>query len=94
MRGSASDEPTHRFRLAGLKSGGHYQLSFQDRGAASRREATGLSLTRDVFAAALTLLLSSESVFFEERSPTGPVLKAPAGAQEAGPDTSVMAVAH
>jgi hypothetical protein len=65
FRGSASDLPTHRFRLAGLKRTGRYRLTFEDNPAANR-EATGESLMHMGIDVGLTLPLSSDLIFFEE----------------------------
>jgi hypothetical protein len=94
FRGSAPDEPTHRFRLAGLKAGARYELTFQDRGPSSRREETGLALMRDGLEVALPLPLSSELVFFEERGHAVPAPGARAGVQSLGSDASAMARGH
>jgi hypothetical protein len=76
FRGSAPDEPAHRFRLAGLNTGARYALTFQDRGPASRREESGRALMRQGLEVALPIPLSSELVFFEElpghRAGSGP----------------------
>jgi hypothetical protein len=65
FRGSASDLPTHRFRLAGLKPGSRYRLNFQDNPAANR-EVTGESLMRMGVDVELALPVSSELIFLEE----------------------------
>lgn len=65
FRGSGRDQPTHRFRLAGLKRGGRYRLTFQDRPAANR-EMTGDALMQTGVDVALPLPLSSDLIFFEE----------------------------
>jgi len=67
FRGSASDLPTHRFRLSGLKPAGRYRLSFQDNPAADR-ELTGESLMQMGVDVGLALPLSSDLIFFEEVS--------------------------
>ena len=65
FRGSAPDEPAHRFRLAGLDAQGRYALSFQDRGPVSRVERRGRELMRQGVEVSLDMPLSSELVFFE-----------------------------
>jgi alpha-galactosidase len=65
FRGSASDLPTHRFRLTGLDPGRRYQLKFQDNPAANR-ELTGESLMQMGVDVRLSLPLSSDLIFFEE----------------------------
>jgi len=65
FRGSASDLPTHRFRLAGLNRGSRYKLSFQDNPAANL-ELTGESLLQMGVDVRLALPLSSDLIFFEE----------------------------
>jgi hypothetical protein len=65
FRGSASDLPTHRFRLAGLNRGSRYRLNFQDDPAANR-EIKGESLMQMGIDVRLALPLSSELIFFEE----------------------------
>jgi hypothetical protein len=73
FRGSAPDEPAHRFHLAGLNAGARYALTFQDRGPASRREETGLALMHHGIKVTLPSPLSSELVFFEELGRAGSV---------------------
>jgi hypothetical protein len=65
FRGSASDLPAHRFRLAGLNRGSRYRLMFQDNPAANR-ELTGESLMQMGVDVGLALPLSSDLVFIEE----------------------------
>jgi alpha-galactosidase len=65
FRGSAPDEPAHRFRLQGLEASGSYTLRFEDRGAAGERVLTGETLMREGFEVTLSRPLSSELVFFE-----------------------------
>jgi hypothetical protein len=65
FRGSASDLPAHRFRLAGLKGGSRYRLMFQDNPAANR-ELMGESLMQMGVDVGLALPLSSDLVFIEE----------------------------
>ena len=67
FRGSASDLPTHRFRLSGLEPASRYRLSFQDNPAADR-ELTGESLMQMGVDVGLALPLSSDLIFFEEVS--------------------------
>ena len=65
FRGSASDLPTHRFRLAGLNPGRRYRLKFQDNPAANR-ELTGQFLMQTGVDVRLSLPVSSDLIFFEE----------------------------
>jgi hypothetical protein len=65
FRGSASDQPTHRFRLTGLNRGSRYKLSFQDNPAANQ-ELTGESLMQMGVDVRLALPLSSDLIFLEE----------------------------
>jgi hypothetical protein len=65
FRGSASDLPTHRFRLTGLDAGRRYRLEFQDNPAANQ-ELTGESLMQMGVDVRLSLPLSSDLIFFEE----------------------------
>ena len=79
FRGSAPDQPAHRFRLLGLTPGSRYALRFQDQGAAANRVQTGEVLMQQGVAVKLTRPLSSELVFFE-RIPShdaGPGLRTP-----------------
>jgi len=80
FRGSTADEPAHRFRLAGLESRARYALSFEDRGHASRRTASGAALMRQGVEVNLPSPLSSELVFFEELSPARAASRSLAGA--------------
>jgi hypothetical protein len=66
FRGTAPDEPTHRFRLLGLKSGSRYRLKFQDQGAAASLVLAGQSLMQEGVEVTLGLPLSSELIFLEE----------------------------
>jgi hypothetical protein len=66
FRGTAPDEPTHRFRLLGLKPGSRYRLKFQDRGAAANLVLAGQSLMQEGVEVTLALPLSSELIFLEE----------------------------
>ncbi|HVP35192.1 MAG TPA: alpha-galactosidase [Steroidobacteraceae bacterium] len=65
FRGSTPDEPTHRFRLAGLDARARYAVDFQDRGPAARTERSGLDLVQHGLEVTLDAPLSSELVFFE-----------------------------
>jgi len=77
FRGSAPDEPTHRFHLLALTPGSRYTLRFHDRGAAADRVQTGEVLMQQGVAVTLERPLSSELVFFERISsrdtPPGPM---------------------
>jgi alpha-galactosidase len=64
FRGAAPDQPTHRFRLAGLEPAGIYRLNFQDRGAVLM--LGGASLMRQGVEVALPDPLSSELIFLEK----------------------------
>jgi hypothetical protein len=66
FRGSAADQPSHRFRLLGLKKTSRYRLNFQDRGAAAGLVLAGESLMQDGVDVTLILPFSSELIFFEE----------------------------
>jgi alpha-galactosidase len=66
FRGTAPDEPTHRFRLLGLKSGSRYRLKFQDQSAAANLVLAGQSLMQEGVEVTLGLPLSSELIFLEE----------------------------
>jgi hypothetical protein len=66
FRGSAPDQPAHRFRFRGLTPGSRYALKFQDQGAAANRVQTGEVLMRQGVAVTLKWPLSSELVFFEQ----------------------------
>jgi hypothetical protein len=65
FRGSASNLPLNRFRLAGLNRRGRYRLTFQDNPAANR-QLTGESLMQTGIDVRLALPLSSELILFEE----------------------------
>ena len=65
FRGSAPDEPGHRFRLAGLAPDGRYDVRFQDRGTS--RVESGRALMQQGLTVLLPAPLSSELVFFERR---------------------------
>jgi hypothetical protein len=66
FRGASPDEPVHQFRLAGLRAGARYALTFQDRTPASRTVARGAALMQQGVAVALAAPLSSELVFIDE----------------------------
>jgi hypothetical protein len=66
FHGTATDQPTHRFRLFGLKPGGRYRLKFQDRGAAANLVLTGRVLMQVGVEVTLALPLSSELIFLQE----------------------------
>jgi hypothetical protein len=64
FRGAATDQPTHAFRLLGLKPARRYRLKFEDRGAAI--VLTGQVLMQAGFEVTLQSPLSSELIFIEE----------------------------
>ena len=64
FRGAVPDEPTHRFRLHGLKAASRYRLRFED--AHADLVLAGRSLMREGVPVTLALPLSSELVFLEE----------------------------
>jgi|SRR5450755_4641372 hypothetical protein len=66
FRGSALDEPTHRFRMVGLNPESRYRLKFLDQGAAADLERDGRSLMQEGVAVTLGMPLSSELIFLEE----------------------------
>ena len=66
FRGTAPDEPTHRFRLRGLKAGSRYRLAFQDQGRAANQVLAGHSLMQEGMEVALPMPVSSELIFIEE----------------------------
>jgi Melibiase/Glycosyl hydrolase family 36 C-terminal domain len=66
FRGSAPDQPIHRFRLLGLVPEKRYALKFQDQGASSARVVTGKILMQEGIEVRLPLPLSSELVFLTE----------------------------
>jgi hypothetical protein len=66
FRGSAADEPVHRFHLAGLDAGARYALTFQDLSPPARRIKSGATLMQRGLEVALPAPLSSELVFIEE----------------------------
>ena len=65
FRGSATDLPVHRFRLAGLNRGGRYRLVFRDN-PAENQELTGEVLMQTGIDVRLALPLSSDLIVFEE----------------------------
>jgi hypothetical protein len=67
FRGSGTDEPKHRFKLAGLNSRQRYRLHFVD-GDATDREMTGDELMQAGLAVELPVTLSSELVFIEAKT--------------------------
>jgi alpha-galactosidase len=64
FRGSAADEPAHRFVLAGLEAGRKYRLHCED-GSAPDRVASGRELMGAGVEVRLAVPLSSELVFVE-----------------------------
>jgi alpha-galactosidase len=66
FRATISDQPTHRFQLAGLKPGSRYRLKFQDRGAAATLVLAGQLLMQEGIEVRLDMPLSSELIFLEE----------------------------
>jgi hypothetical protein len=72
FRGTAPDQPVHRFRLRGLAPASRYRMKFQDRDAPANRDAaadsliTGRSLMQEGVEVPLPVPLSSELVFIEE----------------------------
>jgi Melibiase/Glycosyl hydrolase family 36 C-terminal domain len=69
FHGDSSDEPVHRFRLAGLKPAGRYALVFHDLGPGSKTVLSGTTLMRQGVAVTLPSPLSSEIVLIEELRP-------------------------
>jgi hypothetical protein len=67
FRGSSPDQPTHRFRMLGLKPGSRYLVKFQDQGAATNQVLAGQSLMQEGVEVSLPLPLSSELIFLEEQ---------------------------
>lgn len=67
FRGSAQNEPQHRFLLAGLDAQKRYRLHFEDATAADT-EVAGDVLINSGVSVRLDQPLSSELVFFEEES--------------------------
>jgi hypothetical protein len=66
FRGTAPDQPMHRFPLFGLNPEGRYRIKFQDRGAPATLVLAGRSLLQDGVNVTLAQPLSSELVFLEE----------------------------
>jgi alpha-galactosidase len=66
FRGAAPDQPTHRFRLQGLRPGSRYRLKFQDQGAAGNLVLAGQVLMQEGVELTLGIPLSSELIFVEE----------------------------
>lgn len=63
FRGSAPDEPAHRFPLRGLQPAARYRVHRQDRGVAADYSASGAELLRDGVEVRLDEPQSSELVF-------------------------------
>jgi hypothetical protein len=66
FRGTAADQPSHRFRLLGLRPASRYRLEFQDHAGTAGLLLAGRSLMQEGVAVDLPLPLSSELIFFEE----------------------------
>jgi alpha-galactosidase len=66
FRGTAPDEPTHRFRLLGLRPESRYRLRFEDEGPAADLVLAGRLLMQEGVPVTLALPLSSELIFLEE----------------------------
>jgi Melibiase len=66
FRGTAVDQPTHRFRLDGLNAASRYRLKFEDGGARADLVLSGATLAHEGVEIRLPLPLSSELVFVEE----------------------------
>jgi len=66
FRGTAPDQPGHRFPLFGLNPERRYRIEFQDQGAAATLVLAGRSLLQDGVNVTLLQPLSSELVFLEE----------------------------
>jgi hypothetical protein len=66
FRGTAPDQPVHRFRLRGLAPASRYRLKFQDRGTPAGTVLTGRLLMQEGVEVPLSVPLSSELVFFQE----------------------------
>jgi hypothetical protein len=75
FRGSAPNQPTHRFRLRGLAPERRYLLRFQDRGTAGTRVLSGDELMHQGIALSLRRPVSSELVFFEQTDRSATKLK-------------------
>jgi hypothetical protein len=67
FRGSSPDQPTHRFRLLGLKPGSRYLVKFQDQGTPANQVLAGRLLMQEGVEVDLSLPLSSELIFLEEQ---------------------------
>jgi len=65
FRGSAEDEPDHRFSIAGLNAAACYKLHFED-GTSQDREANGSELANPGLDVQLEYPLSSELIFVEQ----------------------------
>jgi alpha-galactosidase len=65
FRGSAPDDPSHSFRLRGLRASSTYKLEFAD-GSSPAGSATGRQLMSTGLRVTLTSPLTSELVFIEE----------------------------
>jgi alpha-galactosidase len=68
FRGVATDQPTHNFRLLGLKPASRYRLMFEDRGAAATLVLSGQVLMQQGVDVNLALPQSSELIFLDEVS--------------------------
>jgi Melibiase/Glycosyl hydrolase family 36 C-terminal domain len=66
FRGTAPEQPSHRFRLLGLNPQARYRLKFQDQGAAANRVLPGQLLMQEGAEVTLDLPLSSELIFLKE----------------------------
>ena len=66
FRGTAPDEPMHRFRLLGLRPESRYRLRFQDQGPAADLVLAGRLLMQQGAPVTLAVPLSSELIFVEE----------------------------
>ena len=66
FRGTAPDEPMHRFRLLGLRPESRYRLRFQDQGSAADLVLPGRLLMQEGAPVTLALPLSSALIFLEE----------------------------
>jgi hypothetical protein len=66
FRGTATDQPTHNFRLLGLKAASRYRLKFEDRGAAANQVLSGQVLMQQGVDVNLSLPQSSELIFLDE----------------------------
>jgi hypothetical protein len=66
FRGTALDEPMHRFRLLGLRPESRYRLRFEDQGPPADLVLAGRLLMREGVPVTLALPLSSELILLEE----------------------------